>query len=376
MNELTVIPAPVVEFTLRKASDVAPVVAEVFRQGLLRNFPTEERGIVGTVVSELATNIVKYAGHGLIRLQLLERNGSPGVRIEAIDQGPSIPDIEKAMEEGFSTGGTLGMGLPAVRRLTDSMEVSNPAGGGTRVNVVRWCRRPEASFSKPLVTPQRAPATHKTEGTSPKAASGKPMALSIQTWERPKPPLRVSGDRVWWTQTDHYALLVHLDALGHGAKADSGASIIVESIQRQTEKWPGQPTPDHLIAMLEASHLAAMGTVGASIALVLIDRHQNVLHHLGVGNISLLQFSPTGFEGISRTGTIGQHYRRPQFSSFPLKNIDRFVTFSDGLSCSAIRRLRSLFGPQTDESVVKEHIIKAAKISDDSSFILTTCFNP
>ena len=106
MNDQTVIPAPVLEFKLRRRGDVTTVVAEVFRKGFLRDFSTEERGIIGTVVSELSTNIVKYAGHGLIRLQLLERNGFPGVRVEAIDQGPSISDVNKAMQDGFSTGGT------------------------------------------------------------------------------------------------------------------------------------------------------------------------------------------------------------------------------------------------------------------------------
>ena len=375
MNEATVIPAPPLEFSLRRRSDVTTVVAEVLRKGFLQDFSTEERGILGTVVSELSTNIVKYAGHGLIRLQLLEKNGFPGVRIEAIDQGPSISDVNKAMQDGFSTGGTLGLGLPAVRRLTDSMEITTPAGGGTRVQVIRWGRIPRPKPPVPGSDPKVTRQTEKSSNKPTATATSRPLDLAIRTWERPKPPLTVSGDRVWSFQTESHALIVHLDALGHGNKADSAASTILEFIQRHSQKWPKEPTTDHLMALLEASHLAAQGTVGSSIALVLIDRHQQRLHHLGVGNISLLQFNPSGFEGVSRPGAIGQQYRRPNISTFPLKNVDRFVTFSDGLSCSAVRRLRNLSAPQTDESVIQELMIGAAKPTDDASFILTTCFN-
>jgi anti-sigma regulatory factor (Ser/Thr protein kinase) len=375
MNNLPDTLAPVFEFKIQGRGDVTTVVVEVFRRGFLRNFAPEERGIVGTVVSELATNIVKYASHGLIRLQLLERNGLPGVRIEAIDQGPSISDIGRAMQDGFSTGGTLGLGLPAVRRLTDSMEISSPAGGGTRVNVVRWCRRSESSNPHLSTTPGVTPLPANPSRRTVASASAKPLMVSIKTWNQPKHPFQISGDRVWSTQTDHYALIAHLDALGHGTKADSAATLILEFIQRHCQQWPTEPTPDHLIALLDACHIAALGTVGASIALLLIDRHQSVLYHIGVGNISLLQFSPTGYEGISRPGSIGQYYRRPKIDMFEIKKTDRLITLSDGMSIPTVRRLRNIYGPQTDESIVIEQIIGAAKLSDDSSFILATCFN-
>ncbi|MCX6872131.1 MAG: ATP-binding protein/SpoIIE family protein phosphatase [Verrucomicrobia bacterium] len=375
MNDLPDTSAPVFEFKIQRRGDVATVVAEVFRQGFLRSFAPEERGIVGTVVSELATNIVKYASQGLIRLQVLERNGLPGVRIEAIDQGPSISNIGRAMQDGFSTGGTLGLGLPAVRRLTDSMEISSPVGGGTRVIVVRWCRRPESDNPHLSTTPGVTPLPTNPNRRTVAAASAKPLMLSIKTWNRPKHTFQISGDRVWSTQTDHYALIAHLDALGHGTKADSAATLILEFIQRHCKTWPTEPTPDHLIALLDACHIAAIGTVGASIALVLIDRHQSILYHIGVGNISLLQFSPTGYEGISRPGSIGQHYRRPKINSFEIKKTDRFITLSDGMSCPAVRLLRNIYGPQTDESIIFEKTIGAAKLSDDSSFIIATCSN-
>lgn len=147
-----------------------------------------------------------------------------------------------------------------------------------------------------------------------------------QDVESAQAPVQISGDRVWSTQTDHYALVAHLDALGHGPKADSAATVILEFIQRHCQTWPTEPTADHLVALLDACHIAAIGTVGASIALVLIDRHQSVLYHVGVGNISLLQFSPTGYEGISRPGSIGQYYRRPKIDSFEIKNRPVYYT--------------------------------------------------
>ena len=94
--------------------------------------------LVATAISELARNILLYAGHGEIALQPVERGGARGISVLARDQGPGIADIPQAMEDGYSTSGRLGLGLPGVRRLMDEFEVSSQAGDGTVVRVVKW----------------------------------------------------------------------------------------------------------------------------------------------------------------------------------------------------------------------------------------------
>jgi serine/threonine-protein kinase RsbT len=99
----------------------------------------EARGrMIATAVSELARNIVKYAGKGELRLRRVERALERGVEIEAVDRGPGIVDAERAMSDHYSSGGTLGLGLPGVKRLMDEFELETASGAGTRVTARKW----------------------------------------------------------------------------------------------------------------------------------------------------------------------------------------------------------------------------------------------
>ncbi|HMF55857.1 MAG TPA: anti-sigma regulatory factor [Pyrinomonadaceae bacterium] len=94
---------------------------------------------LATVASELARNVIKYAGSGRLIAQPTESaSGRTGLRLIFEDKGPGISNIGNAMRDGFSTGGGLGKGLPGSRRLVDEFEVESEPGLGTRVTVVRW----------------------------------------------------------------------------------------------------------------------------------------------------------------------------------------------------------------------------------------------
>jgi serine/threonine-protein kinase RsbT len=83
-------------------------------------------------------NILKYAGVGEVRLRQVKKIGASGVEIEAIDHGPGIADCEAAMQDHFSSSGTLGLGLPAVKRMMDEFSLVSSAGEGTRVTARKW----------------------------------------------------------------------------------------------------------------------------------------------------------------------------------------------------------------------------------------------
>ncbi len=96
--------------------------------------------VVATAISEVARNIVSYAKEGEILLQVVHQGGRQGIYVEASDAGPGIPDIERAMQDGFSTGKGLGLGLPGSRRLMDSFEIISKVGRGTTVKMTKWLR--------------------------------------------------------------------------------------------------------------------------------------------------------------------------------------------------------------------------------------------
>ena len=93
-----------------------------------------------TAASELARNIFKYAGTGILRWRIMENNGASGIELKFEDHGPGIPNIEQAMSEGYSSSGGLGMGLPGAKRLMDELEIQSAVGQGTTVTVRKWRR--------------------------------------------------------------------------------------------------------------------------------------------------------------------------------------------------------------------------------------------
>ena len=103
-------------------------------------FTQSDLTLVATAISELARNIVRYARRGEIVLRQAEDSGVPGIVIIARDEGPGIPDVNRAMEPGYSTAGGLGLGLPGVRRIMDKFEIVSEVGRGTVVTVTKWKR--------------------------------------------------------------------------------------------------------------------------------------------------------------------------------------------------------------------------------------------
>jgi serine/threonine-protein kinase RsbT len=102
-------------------------------------FSGTDQTIIATAISELARNIVEYAHNGEIRLTLLGTATARGIRVEAHDDGPGIENIELAMQEGYSTGGGMGLGLPGTRRLMDEFVITSKAGA-TTVITTKWIR--------------------------------------------------------------------------------------------------------------------------------------------------------------------------------------------------------------------------------------------
>jgi serine/threonine-protein kinase RsbT len=96
---------------------------------------------IATAISELARNVLSYAVSGEIRLETVNSRNKCGIAIVATDRGPGIADIEKAMQDAYSTSGGLGLGLPGVRRLMDEFEIESAVGQGTTVSATKWCRR-------------------------------------------------------------------------------------------------------------------------------------------------------------------------------------------------------------------------------------------
>jgi serine/threonine-protein kinase RsbT len=91
-----------------------------------------------TAASELARNTVVYGGGGTLRMEVLEDGPRTGLRLVFEDAGPGIPDLERALKDGYTTGGGLGLGLGGARRLVNEFAIQSAVGEGTRITVVKW----------------------------------------------------------------------------------------------------------------------------------------------------------------------------------------------------------------------------------------------
>lgn len=103
-------------------------------------FGTVDQARITTAISELARNIFLYAGEGEVCIDKFYEKGKAGVKITAKDQGPGIADIRRVMEDGYTTSGGLGAGLPGVKRLMDEFDIHSKVGEGTEITSVKWLR--------------------------------------------------------------------------------------------------------------------------------------------------------------------------------------------------------------------------------------------
>lgn len=102
-------------------------------------FSKSNQMLIATVVSELATNIIRYAFSGEIKISLIHKNKRAGIEIHAIDQGPGIKDVDKAMEDGYTTtASSAGLGLSSLKRIMDEYSINSRVNEGVSITARKW----------------------------------------------------------------------------------------------------------------------------------------------------------------------------------------------------------------------------------------------
>jgi serine/threonine-protein kinase RsbT len=130
-----------VRVSISSESDIVTARRQAREMAARLGFSETDQTLVATAISEVARNIVLYAGRGGVVIDLVSRPHGHGLRVSATDSGPGIADVDRAMEDGFSTGNSLGLGLPGARRLMDEFTLTSRPGEGTQVVMVKWLRR-------------------------------------------------------------------------------------------------------------------------------------------------------------------------------------------------------------------------------------------
>ncbi|MGD1112382.1 MAG: anti-sigma regulatory factor [Mycobacterium sp.] len=123
---------------IRNPDDIVEARKAGHHLALDLGFSLTDVTMIATAISEIARNITSYAGRGAVQVAVAEREGRKALVVRAEDDGPGMADIERAMEDGYSTGRGLGMGLPGARRLMDRLIVESSLGHGTVIEMWKW----------------------------------------------------------------------------------------------------------------------------------------------------------------------------------------------------------------------------------------------
>jgi anti-sigma regulatory factor (Ser/Thr protein kinase) len=256
-----------------------------------------ETGSLAIAVTEIVTNLVKHAGNGTMIVEAVANNGSSGVRLLGLDRGPGIRDLSAALRDGFSTAGTGGNGLGAIKRLSNTFDIYTSPGHGTAVLAEFW--------------PHKKPAQHLN-----------PIEVGVVS-------IPVKGEDIcgdgWGVKSFGEAMMfMVVDGLGHGILA-------AEAAQEAQRIFSGSQG-DSLIPILQDSHDALKKTRGAAMAIASVNFEKQLLSYAGVGNISASMVTLEGSRGMaSHNGTVGHHLQRLQEFTFPWSAGCILVMHSDGL---------------------------------------------
>lgn len=265
-------------------------VAEAERLGAAESVT----GKVALVVTELATNLARHGGGGELLVRSLAEPAS-GLEIVAIDRGPGMASVEQALRDGYSTGGSSGVGLGAVQRIADRCEIYSVRGGGTAV----------------LVRLRLAPTPPLPEV----AIAGVCVAMPGET---------ACGDAWSWFADRHGWSVLVADGLGHGRDAAAAAAEAVRVFRAHA----GAPAAD----ILAAAHGALRHTRGAAVGLAEVRPQRHEATFTGVGNIGATLLNTDGTRSlISHAGIVGHECRKIQTFTYPWTEDSVLVLYSDGL---------------------------------------------
>jgi anti-sigma regulatory factor (Ser/Thr protein kinase)/serine/threonine protein phosphatase PrpC len=289
------------------------------------------------VVSELATNIIKYANRGIVTLTPVSLEGQNGLMIEAADSGPGFNE-NIALKDGFSSSGTLGCGLGAVNRMMDEFDIhiNENDQSGTRIVCKRWLRS-KSSFS----------------GRCP---------FDFGIVSRPKPGEDVNGDSFVIKHGNGQSLVSVIDGVGHGRLAHHAAQAARHYIEDHDEL--------PFLDIFRGVERACRSSRGVVMALASFDWANMKLTYASVGNIEVKVFgAEEKFKFIVRRGIVGKNAPNPVITENNWQPNYALALHSDGLST---HWNWDDFSRQSDKSaqVMAEHMHRSLKKDNDDTTLI------
>lgn len=339
-----------IRFPVRDAADVLVGLQRVREAGLLAGAPDVDRALTETIVSELASNIVKYADRGFMRVRRSEQAGEIDIDVWAEDHGPGIADIQRAMHDNFSTGNTLGLGLPGVERMSDAFSIRSIVGSGTEVHARRRVLGRGSLAAKRLTPPLPVPAMP--------AAPQWDLGMHAR-------PLRneiACGDATLAVQVDGGLLLVIVDGTGHGTSAAEAAERVSDFVLR----GGGSDLP----RLMAGLHARLQGSAGAAVGALFLDPVRRNFRYAGVGNTVATRRLGSTWRSISKDGVLGMRLPTILEQSSTLERGDLLLLWTDGIPEMAAGAYATRNAYRSAGQLARDLVAELGKPHDDASCIV------
>lgn len=286
-------------------SDIDAHIARRAGRELAREagFSARDYTLIEIAVSELATNIIKYARQGTIRLKSL----TDGLEIISEDQGPGIADPDAVLTTTCPKSTTgLGIGLLGISRFMDELEIRSEPGCGTTVLARKW------KISSPDLPP------------APQLDVPCDGLLDYGVLSIPSRQGELNGDSLVIQETDRQVLLAVIDGLGHGQEAHRASYTAAEYIRIHSHL--------DLPSLLGGCHAELRHTRGAVIGLVRVDLARGRLLYAGIGNITVRIVGRQNARPLSAAGIVGHKIKAARQEELPFRPGDLLFIHSDGIS--------------------------------------------
>jgi len=285
------------EIKISEAGDSVAAAQEARRLSVAAGFATEGGEEIALAAMELATNLLKHAGKGTMKLSTVASGERIGIEIEARDLGPGIADIEQAFEDGYSTAGSLGYGMGTVNRLADEIEVSSTMDSGTVIVCRRWVK-----------------STQPEEMQHP---------WDVGVFTRSRNGARENGDAFVVKHWEEQLLVGLIDGLGHGEPAQRAAL----AAQRYVQTHYDQP----IEKIFQGAGRACRGTRGVVMSLARFSRSTS-FEWASVGNVEVRALSGgKKIPFLLKRGILGVDDARAHVQSLEWDPSWTLVLHTDGL---------------------------------------------
>ena len=338
-------------YLIRYQHDLTMAVLGMQKLDVLRGASAIDRSLLGTMVSELGSNILKYARQGSVKICRKESRDLVDIELWAEDQGPGIANIDLALQDHFSTGGTLGLGLPGVKRMADEFRIRSAPDAGTVVYVRKRIQGPPAATNFNPV-PLAEPAPVHAGGRA-----GAAVPYDVASSVRPCLGHVISGDAAVIKEMDTALLLVMVDATGHGKTAHANAQRVVRLVNES-------PLTE-LIPLSQEIHRELQGTPGAAVALLRVDLITPGFKYLGVGNIRATRIGQHRWRGLSRDGVMGSRLPNPYEQRETLEPGDLLMLWTDGLPELESQQMAKSISYKSASIIARTLVSKLGKPHDD-----------